>query len=148
MLKNIIGKLGGGILPLGGSGEQTAGYKGYGFGMLCEICTAILSGGTTSNHIYKTPGRANIAQCFIALDYGIFGDKEAIKASLSRYLQELREADKAEGCTRIYIHGEKEREARVRILQEGIPLNEKTAGELEMIASYTGATAFLPKFID
>lgn len=57
VLKNIIAKAGGGILPLGGSGELTSGYKGYGFAMLCEICTAILSGGTTSNYIYKTPGR-------------------------------------------------------------------------------------------
>ena len=49
VLKNIIAKTGGGILPLGGSGEMTSGYKGYGFAMLCEIATAILSGGTTSN---------------------------------------------------------------------------------------------------
>lgn len=61
VLTNIINKTGGGILPLGGSGELTSGYKGYGFAMLCEIATAILSGGTTSNYIYKTPGRANIA---------------------------------------------------------------------------------------
>ena len=38
VLGNIIGKTGGGILPLGGAGEETSGYKGYGFGMLCEIC--------------------------------------------------------------------------------------------------------------
>lgn len=31
VLKNIIAKAGGGILPLGGSGELTSGYKGYGF---------------------------------------------------------------------------------------------------------------------
>ena len=97
VLKNIIAKAGGGILPLGGSGELTSGYKGYGFAMLCEICTAILSGGTTSNYIYKTPGRANIAQCFIALDYGMFGDKQAIREALDRYLQEIRDSDKAEG---------------------------------------------------
>ena len=45
VLKNIIAKTGGGILPLGGCGELTSGYKGYGFAMLCEIATAILSGG-------------------------------------------------------------------------------------------------------
>ena len=116
MLKNIIAKAGGGILPLGGSGELTSGYKGYGFAMLCEICTAILSGGTTSNYIYKTPGRANIAQCFIALDYGMFGDKQAIREALDRYLQEIRDSDKAEGQERIFIHGEKSAEARERVL--------------------------------
>ena len=45
VLGNIINKAGGGILPLGGAGEDTSGHKGYGFGMICEIMTAVLSGG-------------------------------------------------------------------------------------------------------
>ena len=148
VLKNIIAKAGGGILPLGGSGELTSSYKGYGFAMLCEICTAILSGGTTSNYIYKTPGRANIAQCFIALDYGMFGDKKAIREALDRYLQEIRDSDKAEGQERIFIHGEKSAEARERVLREGVSLNEKTYEEMKMIAAYTGAEAYLPPYLD
>ena len=148
VLKNIIAKTGGGILPLGGSGEMTSGYKGYGFAMLCEIATAILSGGTTSNYIYKTPGRSNIAHCFIALDHGMFGDKAEIEANLSKYLQEIRESAKAEGQDRIFIHGEKEAEAKDRVLREGVSLNEKTYAEMEMIAEYTGATAYLPAYID
>lgn len=145
VLSNIINKTGGGILPLGGSGEMTSGYKGYGFAMLCEIATAILSGGTTSNYIYKTPGRSNIAQCFIALDYGMFGDKKAIEASLSKYLQEVRDSAKADGQERIYIQGEKEAEARERVLAEGVSLNEKTYAEMQMIAEYTGSTEYLPE---
>ena len=148
VLKNIIAKTGGGILPLGGSGELTSGYKGYGFAMLCEIATAILSGGTTSNYIYKTPGRSNIAQCFIALDYGMFGDKKEIEARLSKYLQEVRDSAKAEGQDRIYIHGEKEFEARSRVLSEGVYLNDKTYAEMQMIAEYTGSTAYLPEYLD
>jgi len=148
VLGNIIGKTGGGILPLGGSGEATSGYKGYGFAMLCEIATAIFSGGTTSNYIYKTPGRANIAHCFIALDHGMFGDKQAIEASFSKYLQEIRESAKAEGQERIYIHGEKEAEAHDRILKEGVPLNEKTYEEMRMIGEYTGASQWLPAYLD
>ncbi|MDD3347650.1 Ldh family oxidoreductase [Oscillibacter sp.] len=148
VLKNIIAKAGGGILPLGGSGEKTSGYKGYGFAMLCEICTAILSGGTTSNYIYKTPGRANIAQCFLALDYGMFGDKKAIRDALDTYLQEVRDSAKAEGQERIYIHGEKSAEARARVLHEGVSLNEKTYDEMKMIGAYTGAQAYLPAYQD
>ena len=148
VLSNIIAKNGGGILPLGGSGEMTSGYKGYGFAMLCEIATAILSGGTTSNYIYKTPGRSNIAHCFIALDHGMFGDKAEIEANLSRYLQEIRDSAKAEGQERIYIHGEKEADARERVLREGVSLNEKTYGEMEMIGQYTGAADYLPPYLD
>lgn len=148
VLGNIINKTGGGILPLGGSGELTSGYKGYGFAMLCEIATAILSGGTTSNYIYKTPGRANIAHSFIALDYGMFGDKKEIEAHLSKYLQEVRDSNKAEGQDRIFIHGEKEAEARKRVLREGVSLNEKTYAEMQMIGEYTGASAYLPTYLE
>ena len=144
VLGNIIAKTGGGILPLGGAGELTSGYKGYGFALLCEIATAILSGGTTSDGIYKTPGRSNIAQCFIAMDYGMFGDKAEIEANLSRYLQALRDSDKAEGSERIYTHGEKSFEARRRIMAEGVPVNEKTYAEMRMIAEHTGTLAHLP----
>ena len=148
VLSNIINKTGGGILPLGGSGELTSGYKGYGFAMLCEIATAILSGGTTSNYIYKTPGRSNIAQCFIAIDYGMFGDKKAIEASLSKYLDEIRNSAKADGQDRIYIQGEKEAEARVRVLEEGVYLNDQTAAEMQMIGEFTGASKYLPEYLD
>lgn len=145
VLKNIIAKTGGGILPLGGVGEETSGYKGYGFAMLCEICTAILSGGTTSNYIYKTPGRSNIAHFFMAFDHGMFGEKEELEKALSTYMQELRDSKKAEGHERIYTHGEKEFLARQQVLEQGISLNEKTYAEMEMIAAYTGTEAFLPK---
>ena len=148
VLKNIIAKTGGGILPLGGSGEMTSGYKGYGFAMLCEIATAILSGGTTSNYIYKTPGRANIAHCFIALDHGMFGDKKEIEANFSKFLQEVRDSAKAEGQDRIFIHGEKEAEAKERVLREGVYLNDKTYEEMKMIGEYTGASAYLPEYLD
>ena len=148
VLSNIINKTGGGILPLGGSGDMTSGYKGYGFAMLCEIATAILSGGTTSNYIYKTPGRSNIAQCFIALDYGMFGNKEEIEASLSKYLQEVRDSAKAEGQERIYIHGEKEAEARAKVLSDGVYLNDKTYAEMQMIAEFTGSSQYLPEYLD
>ena len=148
VLKNIIAKTGGGILPLGGSGEMTSGYKGYGFAMLCEIFTAIFASGTTSNYIYKTPGRSNIAQCFIAMDHGMFGDKAAIEDNLSKYLQEVRDSAKADGQERIYIHGEKEYEARAGVLENGVYLNDKTYAEMQMIAEYTGSTAFLPEYLD
>ena len=144
VLGNIIGKTGGGILPLGGAGEETSGYKGYGFGMLCEICTGILSGGLTSNHVNRTPGRTNICHFFMAVDYSMFGDKADLEKALSVYLEELRNSPKAEGAERIYTHGEKEFEMRQQVLETGIPVNDKTYAEMQMIAEYTGTTALLP----
>ena len=144
VLNNIIGKTGGGILPLGGAGEETSGYKGYGFAMLCEICTAILSGGTTSNYIYKTPGKANICHFFMAVDYSVFGEKEDLETALSKYMQELRDSNKAEGQDRIYIHGEKEFESKQNVVNSGVSVNAKTYAEMQMIAEFTKAINYLP----
>jgi len=148
VLTNIIRKTGGGLLPLGGAGEETSGYKGYGFGMLCEICTGILSGGLTSNHVNRTPGRTNICHFFMAIDYGMFGEKEDLEHALSKYLEELRQSPKAEGADRIYTHGEKEFENRQKVMTQGIPVNEKTYAEMQMIAEFTGAMELLPEYLD
>ena len=84
----------------------------------------------------------------IAIDYGMFGDKKAIEASLSKYLEEVRNSAKAEGQERIFIHGEKEAEAHSRVLTEGVYLNDKTYAEMQMIAEYTGSTEYLPEYLD
>ena len=51
VLKNIVAKAGGGIMPLGGETEQSGSHKGYGYGMFCEIFTSILSMGLTSKAV-------------------------------------------------------------------------------------------------
>lgn len=146
VLHNIISKSGGGILPLGGSGEGTSGYKGYGFGLICEILCGILSQGSTSDKIARTPGPVHMSHFFAAIDYGMFGDKAEIEKRLSALLDVLRNSDKAEGCQRIFIHGEKESESRDRIIKEGIPVNEKTFSEMRAIAEFTGTQQYLPLF--
>lgn len=133
VLYNIIHKVGGGILPLGGSQPINGSHKGYGYGMMCEIFTSILAGGATSNHCCNG-GNAETSQGFIAIDYGMFGDKKEIRARMSTFLQELRDSDKAEGQDRIYTHGEKEVESTKEKLADGIPVNEKTDEEMRMIA--------------
>ena len=134
VLNAIIAKQGGGILPLGGAGEETAGYKGYGFGLICELFTGILSGGPTSNHSYVVKGKADTAHCFMAVDYRIFGDKAEIRKNFSTFLQELRETPKAKDQNRVYIHGEKELESEKEKRANGIPMNVKTFKELQDIA--------------
>ena len=53
VIGNIKTKNGGGILPLGGDTETLGGHKGYGYGMLTEIFTSIISLGMTSNYCLK-----------------------------------------------------------------------------------------------
>ena len=140
VLSNIIAKAGGGIFPLGGFSEETGSHKGYGLGLIVELMTAVLSGGATSPNV-KHSGNADTSFTFIAMDYGMFGDKAEVKARLSGLLRELRESPKAEGQARIYTHGEKELESAARLEREGIPVNEKTLEEMREIAAELGIEA-------
>jgi len=138
VLHNITHNLGGGIVPLGGASELYGGHKGYGLGLIVELFTAILSGGLTSNHVNTTSEFPGICHSFIAVDYGIFGDKKAIKAYMSAFLRELRESKKAEGQERIYTHGEKEAEMMAARVNGQIPVNEETVAEMKNIAEKQG----------
>ena len=136
VLANIVGKNGGGIMPLGGSDEVSGSHKGYGYGMLCEIFSSIISLGTTSNYCMK--GRSGICHFFAAINPAIFGDAEAIKEHLSTFLRELRESPLAEGHDRIYTHGEKEIFATEDRKQNGVPVNENTVVEMINFAEFVG----------
>ncbi|SCZ76495.1 Malate/lactate/ureidoglycolate dehydrogenase, LDH2 family [Acidaminobacter hydrogenoformans DSM 2784] len=137
VLNNIIGKLGGGIFPLGGETELLGSHKGYGFGMIVEIFTSIFAGGTTSPHVVNS-GNGDTSFSFWAIDYGIFGNKAEIKDRLTTLLQEMRESPKALGKDRIYTHGEKEAEMEAKLLESGIPVNEKTLEEIKQIGAHYG----------
>ena len=142
----ILGRHGGGILPLGGAGETNSGHKGYGFGLICDLFTAGFSGGPFSNHKKDDSKKANTSHFFMAVDYGLFGGKAETRARFSRFLQELRETPRAEGRPRVWIHGEKELESERRRRREGIPVNGKTLAELRGIAAdlHLPPPSFLP----
>lgn len=135
VLKNIVEKNGGGIVPVGGSGETLGSHKGYGFGMISEIFSSILSMGMTSNHTMQD-GKGGTCHGFAAINPSFFGDAEAIKEHLSTFLKELRESPKAEGKDRIYTHGEKEIEATADRMENGIPVNDNTIIEFSNICKY------------
>jgi len=129
VLSNISSSSGGGILPLGGLEEKSGSHKGYGYGMFCEIFTAILSMGVTSNHTYED-NKGGICHSFIAINPDIFGDRNQIKANLSAFLEELRQSPKAEGAQRIYTHGEKEYFAYRDRMENGIEIDVNTVTEM------------------
>lgn len=135
VLKNIVSKAGGGIMPLGGESEQSGSHKGYGYGMFCEIFCSILSMGLTSNHTH-IGGKGGTCHGFIAINPNIFGDADAIKEHLSTFLQELRDAPKADGASRIYTHGEKEVFAYNDRLENGIDVNIGTVAEMVDLCKY------------
>ena len=120
VIDNINAKAGGGILPLGGSSPATGSHKGYGLALIVEILSSIIAGGATSNHVSKN-GLGDTSQSFFALDYGMFGDKAAMRESLSTLLQELRDSAKAEGL--------------VSVLSAPLMVNGKAIGILRVYSS-------------
>lgn len=135
VLKNIVNKAGGGIMPLGENEEVTGSHKGYGYGMICEIFTSVLSQGLTSNHTH-TGDKGGTCHGFIAIDPAVFGEPEMILEHFSAFLQELREAPKADGRDRIYTHGEKEILALERVKTEGVAVDIKTLMEMRQMSEY------------
>lgn len=131
----ISSKEGGGILPLGGISEDSGSHKGYGYGMVAELFSSILSLGMTSDET-NIGGKGGICHGFMVIDPKIFGDAGAIKAHFSKYLEKLRNSPKAEGKERIYTHGEKEMLATADRLKNGIDVNVNTVAEMRDLAEY------------
>lgn len=139
VLECINAKNGGGILTLGGATESTGSHKGYGYSMISEILSSITSGGATSNHHIRAKGvGAGSCHSFIVIDPKIFGDVKEIKNNLSVFLQELRDAKRADENVPIYTHGEKEYLSAEKCLKEGIDVNISTVAEMIDMCNYLG----------
>lgn len=135
VLNCISEKTGGGILPVGGAGEEQAGYKGYGYAMICEIMTSVLSGGVSA---IRKKDTGDTSQCFYAIDPGLFGEKDEMKKRLTTLIEEIHGAKKAKGQEHIWIPGEKEFLKAKQRKEKGIPINDKTIVELNDIATELG----------
>lgn len=126
----------GGILPLGGALEMFGGHKGYGLSLAVEMFTSILSGGLTSDKVRLTEDVDGVSHTFMAIDYKIFGDKQAIEDRMSEYMQKLRDSEKVDNNLNIYTHGEKEIASYNDRIKNGIPVNENTIEEINEICAY------------
>jgi len=142
-LENRSRRVGGGLLPLGGAGELWGGHKGFGLALWVELFCALLSGAPSPYETFCTssgesPRPYQISHFFGAWQVEAFRPVQEFKAAMDTLQQILRKAPKAEGQTRIYIHGEKEFEEKDRRSREGIPLNPKVTSDLRTLAAELG----------
>lgn len=145
VLKNLDERtgMGGGFLPLGGAGDLLGGHKGYGLSLLVEVLCAVLSGAAPSDLAYPVslagkPLPSELGHLFGAWRVDAFRPLEEFKATMDDLQRRLKRTAKAEGQTRIYIHGEKEFEEQERRSREGIPLNPKVLSDLRALAEELG----------
>jgi L-2-hydroxycarboxylate dehydrogenase (NAD+) len=143
VITNIRSKAGGGLLPLGGVGEEFGGHKGYGLDLLVDIFCGVLPGLAYLNLLYpKTPeGKplpSLVGHFFGAMRIDYFRPAEDFKNSMDDMIRRLKNSNKAAGQDRIYVHGEKEFELEEKYRREGIPLYYKVYEDLKAIGDEVG----------
>ena len=117
------------LTPLGGIGEEMAGYKGYGYATVVEIMSAALQSGLFLKQLSDIDEKGNkvssrLGHFFIAIDINSFTDCETFKKIAGDILRQLRNSKKAPGQERIYTAGEKEYIVWLDRKDKGVPLNE------------------------
>ena len=143
VLDNFTKRAGGGLLPLGGAGEELSGYKGYGMGLMVELLSAVLPGAAFLTSVYPKDAAgkslpANLGHFFGAWRLDAFRPVGEFKDDMDRFVQELKGGSLAEGAARIYVHGEKEFEEAERRASQGIPMETKVEASLRKIAADLG----------
>ncbi len=118
------------LTPLGGLGELTGGYKGYGYATVVEILSAALQDGKFLKDLsgFDKEGNKipyNLGHFFIAVKIEAFINLEIFKKISGEILRSLRNSKKAPGYDRIFTAGEKEYIAWEERKNKGVPLNEE-----------------------
>ncbi len=130
---------GGALLALGGS-DILRGYKGYGLSLLVDIFSGVLSGASFATKVGH-PGEnkpADVGHFFAAVRIDAFRDPEDFKNDMDNLLDQLKNAPKAVGQERIYIHGEKEYELYDRYKESGVPLMVEVVNGLKEVGEKNG----------
>jgi L-2-hydroxycarboxylate dehydrogenase (NAD+) len=123
------------LAPIGGLGEETGGYKGYGFATVVEILSAALSQGAYLKQLGGKDTEGNdipipLGHFFLAIDIGCFADLDDFKKTTGDILRALRASAKAPGKERIYTCGEKEFLAWEQRKDKGAPVDRAVQKEL------------------
>jgi len=135
------------LLPLGGAGEEMAGYKGYDLATMVEILSASLCGGMFMKDLlgFAEDGSRRpymLGHFFLALDVEHFIPLEVSRRVTGQIMRALQDARKAPGEERIYVAGEKEYEKEQEVRQRGIPVNPNLRQELQTVRDALHITGY------
>mgnify|MGYP000209307665 FL=1 len=139
------------LTPLGGIGEETAGYKGYGYSTVVEILSSALQQGSYLKMLLgfrdgkKVP--YSLGHFFIAIDVSAFTDPADFKKTTGNILRELRNSKKMPGAERIYTAGEKEYYHWLERKDKGVPFSADLLREFRDLCTSYGMDKYLSYFI-
>lgn len=109
------------ILPVGGT-RELGSHKGYGFALLAEILSTMLSGALPN----MVTGISYVAKHhFAAYDIAAFADVDEFKDNMDSMLRTLRDTKPAPGHDRVYYPGLFEHEEEQERRAKGIPLHRE-----------------------
>jgi len=101
------------LAPLGGLGEETAGFKGFGYATVVEVLSAALQDGKFMKDLNGFDENGNkipypLGHFFIAINTEAFLGEKVFRTIAGSIMRGLRASKKAPGEERIYTAGEKE----------------------------------------
>ena len=135
------------LAPLGGIGEELAGYKGYGYATVVEILSAALQQG---NFMLALTGKQDgklvpyhLGHFFIAIDTNAFMGEAEFRKTAGDICRALRNSQKAPGCDRIYTAGEKEWDVWQQRKDSGVPINDAVQKEMCAVRDELGLTKYV-----
>ena len=122
------------LTPLGGMGEELAGYKGYGYATVVEILSAALQCGPflkalTDRGADGEPKPYHLGHFFMVINPEFFMGGDVLRHTTGEILRELRASRKAPGQDRIYTAGEKEYLVWLERRDKGVPVGEAVQKE-------------------
>jgi L-2-hydroxycarboxylate dehydrogenase (NAD+) len=135
------------LLPLGGLGEETAGYKGYGFTTVVEILSAALAGGPFMKALSGVDEEGNprmysLGHFFFVINPEFFMGLDTFKKTAGDICRGLRASKKAPGEEHIYTAGEKEYLAWQERKDKGVPVGESIQKELIELREECGLSQY------
>jgi len=146
VLRNLMNRVGGGILPLGGRGEEFGGHKGFCLAIMVDLLCGVLSGSGYGDDVHNLKREVpegevpapRVGHFFMALDIERFMPLADFEARAQDFVDRVRESPKALDRERIFLPGEKEEERTRLHTTHGIPLSEVVYGTLRRIAAEIG----------
>ena len=120
-----------------------AGHKGYGFGLWCEILSAILPGGLMTwevgSWIFDEPSKPSCHNAsFIAINIDAMIPRDRFQQRLRKLIDEIHAVPTAEGVERVLLPGEREGNLMRRAQTEGIALPPDVIAKLQVVAKEYG----------
>jgi L-2-hydroxycarboxylate dehydrogenase (NAD+) len=138
------------LTPLGGVGEETGGYKGYGYATVVEILSAALQQGAFLKMLMGLkdgkPAPYPLGHFFIVIDINAFTDIDSFKKTTGDILRELRASRKMPGQNRIFTAGEKEYETWRARKDLGITFSDQLQEEFRALCKTYNLMEYINSF--